>query len=312
MSVPLVIFITSIRGAATMTDVSVDRAALADLRPGAAMVEVAKAYGSAWKAPLPHREGYVVTIDFTDGVMTRFTREGKLGYIRFNWRFGKDIPVHGVYNGAAPDALTTRFPGLDLKPLSMKPFAWLSYEESPHLHIQMEIGATFDGKRYLRWIELSDLNAVYPEKQPITLPPPTGEPGTPFKDVNLKLAVLSNLIERGHIDIGEPQDLYDHVLSRPFDLEEEGYDPVPEALDYLARYPLTEELLAKVTSLETDGGSEIYRYIEYFWDGETDDYTISSLDGIEALVNLKRVRFISMVHDDIDRTPLKRLGIEVK
>ena len=91
-----------------------------------------------------------------------------------------------------------------------------------------------------------------------------------------------------------------------------GYDPVPEALDYLARYPLTEELLAKVTSLETDGGSEIYRYIEYFWDGETDDYTISSLDGIEALVNLKRVRFISMVHDDIDRTPLKRLGIEVK
>lgn len=297
-----------------MADINslVDRAALAALRPGAQMADVARAYGNSWKAPLPHREGRVLTIDFTDGVVTRFTREGTLGSIRFNWRFGEDTPIMGVHISADPEALEARFPNIDLKPLVMVPFAWLNHVEGPRLHISMEMGSTFDDKRYVRWIELSDPAAIYPDKEPIVLPAPAGEPGAPFKDVNLKLAVLSELIEKGHIDIGEPQDLYDHVLSRHFDLEAEGYQPVPEARNYLARYPLSEELLAKVTSLVTDGGSEIYTYIEYFWDGETDDYTISSLEGIEALRNLKHVRFISMVRDDIDLAPLKRLGIVAK
>lgn len=290
-----------------------DRAALAALRPGAAIAEVAKAYGDAWKPPLPHREGRVVVIDMSDGVVTRFTSDGRLGAIRFNWRFGKEVPVLGLQMSARWDAIKARFPDIDERPLVMKPFAWLDHLAAPHLHIRMEIGSTHDDQRYLRWIELSDPAAVFPDKQTVAYPAPSGDPGAPFKDVNLKLAVLSQLIDVGAIDIGDPQDLYDHVLGRHFDLEGDGYRPVPEARAYLARYPLTPELCAKVTDIEFDGGATAYRYIHYFWDGEDDAFTIRSLDGIEALPNLKSVSIISMLDlDAVDLAPLKRRGIEVK
>lgn len=296
-----------------MAAMPVDRAALAALRPGAPMADVAKAYGDAWKQPRSHREGRVLVIDMSDGVVTRFTRDGRLGSIHFNWRFGEEIPVLGLTMSTEWDAIEARFPGIDKRPLVMKPFAWLDHIAQPDLHIRMEIGSTWDDQRYLRWIELYDPTAVYPEKQPVAYPAPSGEPGAPFKDVSLKLAVLSELIDNGSIDIGDPQDLYDHVLARHFDLEAEGYQEVPEARAWLARYPLTTDLLAKVTSMEFDGGATIYRYINYFWDGEDEAFTISSLEGIEALPNLKRVRIISILDlDAVDLAPLKRHGIEVK
>ena len=128
----------------------------------------------------------------------------------------------------------------------------------------------------------------------------------------MKLSVLSDLIEKGHLDLGDPQDLYDHVLGRHFDLEAEGYEPVAEARNYLARYPLDDALLDKLTSLELDGGSEIYRYVNYFWDGESDEFDVASLDGIEHLRNLKKVRIIALVGPDADLAPLRSRGIEVK
>lgn len=296
-----------------MADSGPDRAALAVLRPGAGMAEVAKAYGVAWKPPPPHREGRVLVIDMPDGVVTRVTRDGRLGSIRFNWRFGKEITVLGLRMSARWDEIEARFPTIDKRPLAMKPFAWIDHVEAPHLHLRMEIGSTHDNQRYLRWMELYDPAAVYPEKQPVAFPAPSGDAGAPFKDVNFKLAVLSELIDNGTIDIGDPQDLYDHVLGRRFDLEREGYDEVPEARDWLSRFPMTPDLLAKVTFLEFDGSATIYRYINYFWDGEGDEFTIRSLDGIEALPNLKSVTIISMLDlDAVDLAPLKRRGIEVK
>ncbi|MFV0295096.1 MAG: DUF6892 domain-containing protein [Hyphomicrobiaceae bacterium] len=295
-----------------MAEALVDRAGLAALRPGVPMADVAKAYGTAWKPPLPHREGRVLTIDMSDGVVTRFTREGRLGSIRFNWRFGDAIPVLGLHMGARWDVIALRFPHIDPAPLAAKPFAWIEHHLGPRLHMRMEIGTTYDQKRYLCWIELSDPGAVYPEKQPVVYPAPSGVPGAPFKDVNFKLAVLSELIDSGAIDIGDPQDLYDHVLGRHFDLEQEGYDEVPEARAYLARYPLTPDLLARVRAIEFDGGATIYSYIHFFWSGEDDAFTIRLFAGIEALPNLKSVRIISMVDEAVDRTLLRRRGITVK
>ena len=193
----------------------------------------------------------------------------------------------------------------------MGPFSRASLVDGG-LHMRFELGTTYEGVRYLRWIELYDPGAVYPPKQPVLYPVPSGVPGAPFKDINLKLAVLSELIDNGHIDIGEPQDLYDHVLGRHFDLEAEGYEPVAEARDFLARFPLSQDILDKVTSIEFDGSSTSYRYINYFWDGEDDEFTIQSLDGIEALRNLKSIRIISMVGDKIDLAPLKQRGITVR
>ena len=78
-----------------MAESGADRAALAALRPGAPVADVAKACGGAWKLPLPHREGSVLTIACTDGVVVRITTDGRLGSIRYDWRFGKEHPVAG-------------------------------------------------------------------------------------------------------------------------------------------------------------------------------------------------------------------------
>jgi hypothetical protein len=300
-------------GVPVMAESPADRAALAALRPGAPVAEVAKAYGRVWKQPLPHREGSVLTIACTDGVVVRITTDGRLGSIRYDWRFGEEHSVAGIHMSADEDALRARFPNLDMKPFGAGtgPFSWPNLVESG-LHMRFELGSTYEGVRYLRWIELYDPGAVYPPKQPVLYPAPSGAAGAPFKDVNLKLAVMSELIDNGHIDIGDPQDLYDHVLGRHFDLEEEGYEPVAEARAFLARFPLSQDLLDNVTSIEFDGSAEAYRYINYFWGGETDEFTILSFDGIEALRNLKSIRIISMVDETVDLAPLKQRGIEVR
>lgn len=289
-----------------------DRTALAALRPGVDQKAVASAYGDSWRPPLPHREGNVLVLDMSDGVIARITTDGRLGSIRFNWRFGEEVPVIGIKMAAYEKELKARFPALDFSPMPSGPFSY------PHLidqglPLKFEIGTTYEGQRYLRSIELYDPSAKYPPKQPVAYPPPQGAPGAPFKDVNLKLVVMQSLIDTGDLDIGEPQDLYDHVLGRPFDLEAEGYEPVEEARAYLARYPLGPDLLDKVTGLEFDGGSEIFTYINYFWGGESDEFDTGSFEGIEALRNLKSIRIISMVTaQDEEIAVLKASGIEFK
>ncbi len=91
-----------------MAEGSADRAALATLRPGSPIADVVKAYGSAWKAPLPHREGSVLTIGSTDGVVVRITAHGRLGSIRYDWRFGQEHPVVGIHMSADEDAVAGR------------------------------------------------------------------------------------------------------------------------------------------------------------------------------------------------------------
>jgi hypothetical protein len=309
----LALALVACAGVSAMAESPVDRAALAVLRPGAPVADVAKAYGSAWKPPLPHREGSVLTIGCTDGVVVRIASDGRLGSIRYDWRFGEEYPVTGIHMSANEGVLRARFPSLDLKPLGagVGPFSWPSLVEDG-LNMRFELGTTYEGVRYLRSVELYDPGAVYAPKLPVLYPAPSGAAGAPFKDVNLKLAVMSELIDNGHIDIGDPQDLYDHVLGRHFDLEAEGYEPVAEARDFLARFPLSQELLDSVTSIEFDGSSTSYSYINYFWDGESDEFTVTSFEGIEALRNLKTIRVISMVDETVNLAPLKQRGITVK
>ena len=126
-------------------------------------------------------------------------------------------------------------------------------------------------------------------------PAPEGAPGAPFGDPNLKLAVLSALNEQGLIRLGRPPQLTEHVLSRMFDIEREGYRPVPEVLDYLARYPLDRQTLAALRTLEIDGGSSIYHHIWHFWHGEDDTFDVRSLDGIENCPNIQEISIASML-----------------
>lgn len=137
----------------------------------------------------------------------------------------------------------------------------------------------------------------------LPFPAPEGIPGAPFKDVNLKLAILSRLIDKRLIDLGTPRQLAEHVLGRAVDLEEEGYEPIPEVRAYLDRYPLTLELLNQVDGLVLDGGNSAYPYVWFFWDGEDDSFDVRSLAGIEHCPNIKGLDLMSMI-DAVDLNDL--------
>jgi hypothetical protein len=90
----------------------------------------------------------------------------------------------------------------------------------------------------------------------------------------------------------------------PVDLEDEGYEIIPEARDYLKRYPLTDELLAATEEIEFDGGGTAYRFAWHVWDGEDDVFGVKDLSGIELCRNLRSFSAISMIGNVDMRTLL--------
>lgn len=149
-------------------------------------------------------------------------------------------------------------------------------------------------------------------------PAPADPSGAPFADENLKLAVMSMLMEMGVIDLGRPDQLYRHVIGRDIDEEAEGYAPVPGIRDYLVRYPLTPDMLQKIGTVWFDGGNPIYHYVWPFWDGEDTSFDVASLEGIGNCPNIRSLSFISMLErlDVAALLPLRRLeeldiGVEV-
>jgi hypothetical protein len=209
--------------------------------------------------------------------------------------------------GASRAEVLTAYPELRLGSIRHLDHGSLLLKPGLRLFVELNSGM-------LRKIELANPEAVYPVRAPLVLPPPAGQPGAPFRDPNLKLAVLSELVERAEIDLGEPKDFLTALLDHPVDLERKGHEKIDAAYDYLVRYPLSQALLDKVTELVLDGGNDIYPYIWYFWDGESDDFDIRSFEGIETLRNLKKMRLISMVDKGkADLTPLQSIpGLEYR
>jgi hypothetical protein len=98
------------------------------------------------------------------------------------------------------------------------------------------------------------------------------------------------------------------MLGRPYNPENDPqwlYKCQP-AYDYLVSYPLTPQHLAAVETLCFDGGNEIYAYIYPGWDGESDDFNVRALGGLELLPNLRTFNEISMLYVD-DFRPLTGL-----
>jgi hypothetical protein len=165
-----------------------------------------------------------------------------------------------------------------------------SAEASSHYRLQLEFRW---GKLYQ--VGFRNPQAVYPPKQPMVYPPPAGAPGAPFADPNFKLTVLSSLLENDAIDLAGYEDLASFVLKRPVDLEKEGYELIREAYAYLVRYPLTDADLALVETLVFDGGNDIYPYCFRFWSGETKEFDVRSVEGIDRCINLRSINCIAVI-----------------
>lgn len=280
--------------------VSASAEMLAALRPGMPARRVEEAMGSQWRAPAAFKGGVVDILQNTHGIVVRLDRDGVVGSIAYDWRF-TEASVEGLSMGMALREAEAKLPSLEVgADIPMMRGVRLGTLKLPGGAI---IRVKFTLER-LNGISMNNAEAEYTEPTAPPYPEPTGEQGAPFADPNFKLVVLSSLLDAKALDLGRPEDLVAHVLKRPVDLEEEGYAPIDEVIDYLARYPLPASLLDQVKSIVLDGGNEIYSYPYYFWGGDDDMFDVSSLGGIEHCRNLKSLEAISM----IDRLDIQQLA----
>jgi hypothetical protein len=79
--------------------------------------------------------------------------------------------------------------------------------------------------------------------------------------------------------------------------------------DYLVRYPLASEQVASVTELVFDGGNDIYLYVTNDV-VDVNEFTLSSLDGVEVCVNLQALQENGLIDnfDCVKLKPLKKLA----
>jgi hypothetical protein len=269
----------------------VDVVALAALRPGVSADVLAAALGATWKPSLPHEEGWVRAAAQTHGFTARLDVNDCVASVDFRAPFPAATAVLGLNLGMSPEAAKAVVPKLTMFHRTDAQGAEYYAAGLPEGY---RLGAEFHWGKLFK-IALFDLNARYPDKKAWPYPAPAGPPGAPFDDPNFKLVVLASLNGTRVIDLGQPQDLAESVLGRPVDLERDGYEPIREAYDYLARYQLSDAVLAEVEALKFDGGSPIYRYFYYFWGGEERDYDVASVAGIARLTNLREFNHASML-----------------
>ncbi len=141
------------------------------------------------------------------------------------------------------------------------------------------------------------------------------EPVLKFDNFNFKLAVVEVLMyEKGLLipkfDIGEFAQEYGR---RKINVEEEGYAPIPEAVQWFKRLAIPARLASEVTELDMDGGSEVYGQIWPFWDGEDGYFDLNSISG-EELRQFSQLRHVTLMSSREEQVAplLEHQGIQVE
>ncbi|MDR2237853.1 MAG: hypothetical protein LBE92_17150 [Chryseobacterium sp.] len=116
-----------------------------------------------------------------------------------------------------------------------------------------------------------------------------------FTDFNFKLAVIEELMYTQEL-IQPKFDIFefaDHYQQRQINTDEEGYSPIPEAMEYFKNLEIDKTLAGQVTQIYQDGGNDIYMNIIPYWDGEDDFFNIEVYDDIKHFPNLKKMTLFS-------------------
>jgi hypothetical protein len=112
-----------------------------------------------------------------------------------------------------------------------------------------------------------------------------------FQDINFKLCVIQELMYNQNV-IGPPFDIYkfaENHKDRRIDIDEEGYEIIPEAFSFFKELEIPTELLANITEIYQDGGNDIYMQICPFWSGQDDQFNITNTADVSLLPNLKKM-----------------------
>ena len=130
-------------------------------------------------------------------------------------------------------------------------------------------------------------------------------------DFNFKLMIINELMYVDEVllpkfNISEFAEQY---KERKINIEEEGYDTIPEAEAYFRNLEIPMDLLIDIKELKPDGGDEIYGQLIPFWDGEDDQFDVKSIEDIKYLPNLKATNSMNFSKELIKQ--LRALKIKV-
>jgi len=253
-------------------------------------------YGENWPRMSPSSTFF---FDEPMGFLVRIDIDGVIGALTFAKAFPVAVEIGGLRRGMSIEEAWAARP--DLADAGIAP----GTTAVRLLRLMLPEGIRLEG-RFLHdrmiAMELSRPGAVYERK--LDYPEPAGQAGAPFADPNFKLVVLEALSSSRKIELGPREKLAQHLLGPDYSEMIDGYQMLKPVYVWLTRYPLSAEHLAAVEELVFDAGNNIYPYAFPYWDGETDEFDVRSLDGIEQLVNLRRIDVISLLFD----TDLSRLA----
>ncbi len=115
-----------------------------------------------------------------------------------------------------------------------------------------------------------------------------------FEDFNFKLAVINKLMYEDET-LGPRFDIHEFASAytkREVDVDEDGYEVIPEAKAYFEALEIPPHLLKDIESLSQDGGDDIYMNICPIWSGEDETFTIQSAEDAKHLPALKRATLL--------------------
>lgn len=133
-----------------------------------------------------------------------------------------------------------------------------------------------------------------------------------FSDFGFKICIIEELMyNKGLLqpkfDLDEFVEWYE---KRDIDLEEEGYEPIPEVTQYFKDLPIPKKWATEITEIYQDGGNDIYLQLLRFGEGWEDCWDIEKADDAKLFPNLKKITLCYAKKNVIDE--LNEMGIESK
>lgn len=115
-----------------------------------------------------------------------------------------------------------------------------------------------------------------------------------FADPNLQLLLLQAAWDQELIPPFDKAAFFRDVLKEESDTEADyNYKLDRRVLDALLAIPLGADVLSQIRSVEWDGGNPIFLEIWSCWDGESDEFDVHDLTGINECTALEEISFIA-------------------
>ena len=133
-----------------------------------------------------------------------------------------------------------------------------------------------------------------------------------FSDFGFKLSIIQELMYNKEL-IQPKFDLFEFVVwytKRDIDLEEEGYEPIPEVTQYFKDLPIPKKYASAITEIYQDGGNDIYMQLLRFGEGWEDYWDIEFIDDVKQFPNLKKAVLCYAKNNIVDE--MNKIGIKAE